>query len=70
MQILQLLGHKRQVVIIYFMDKTHKIYARTSPELVSNAILKFDKKHFDKRNDIYSKKQKEEMLEFLNKLKK
>jgi len=49
---------------------TTEHYARTSPELVSNAILKFDKKHFDKRNNIYSKEKRSEMLELLDKLKR
>lgn len=49
---------------------TTEHYARTSPELVSKAILKFDKKHFDKRNNIYSKEKRNEMLELLDKLKR
>jgi len=62
------LGHKYRVVIIKLMGFLHKIYARTSTELVRKAIVANDRHNFESQTDIYQEEEKADLMNFLKNL--
>ena len=50
------------------MDFLHKIYARTSTELVRKAIVANDRHNFESQTDIYQEEEKADLMNFLKNL--